>query len=141
MIAAMIMESSILYSVAIIAGVVSMYAHNILASEIAVNAQTQLVGIAPTLLVVRVGLGVDLKDVVNSVNIMSMVHSRDLEDQSTEISEEDLDLESEEVPTAIMETWTTNRSGDLTEVGSSLLRPEMSKETVYLKSQIFYPQK
>ncbi|KAF5350810.1 hypothetical protein D9758_010405 [Tetrapyrgos nigripes] len=102
MIAAMIMESSILYSTATIAGVVSMFAHNVLASDIAVNAQTQLVGIAPTLLVVRVGLGIDVKDVINSVKIMSIAHLENSSDQAnmtmdTDIQTRlDLDVDLEE---------------------------------------------
>ncbi|THU89568.1 hypothetical protein K435DRAFT_969017 [Dendrothele bispora CBS 962.96] len=127
MIAAMIMESSILYSTAIIAGVVSIYARNVLASEIAVNSQTQLVGIAPTLLVVRVGLGIDVKDVIGSVKVISMAqsqtHTLGEEDIPLSMSDSDPDVESGELVAATEGMLITNE-----EIGYNL------------KPQIFYPQ-
>ncbi|KAF9070141.1 hypothetical protein BDP27DRAFT_1324367 [Rhodocollybia butyracea] len=77
MIAAIILESGIVYSAMVLATSITSMApvHNLIYASCLLASLTQIVGIAPSLIVIRVALGVDTHDVVSSIAIMASSHT------------------------------------------------------------------
>ncbi|KAJ4489953.1 hypothetical protein J3R30DRAFT_9966 [Lentinula aciculospora] len=72
MIAAIILESGFVYSAIVLAtSVTSMMTHNAIYASCLLAAATQIVGIAPCLMIIRIALGVDTRDVLSSIAIMT----------------------------------------------------------------------